>query len=169
MKSKKEMECSNCGSMAKVTSGSYQFKECGLKNVVLVGIDRIVCTACGNVDPIIPQINELMGVLAVAIISQPYRLRGEDVRFLRKFIGKNGKEFCELLHVDRATLSKWENNEDPIGASNDRLVRAITLALGDGLEKRLEAVVKHVFPNIAEGTSPQEIEIDTDNMSYQYA
>lgn len=169
MKIKREMECSNCGSTAKVSRGSYRFKECGLKNVVLVGIDLIRCAECGNVDPIIPHTNELMGVLAVAVVSQPYRLSGEDIRFLRKFIGKSGKEFCDLLHVDKSTLSKWENNEDPIGASNDRLVRAIALALGDGLKERLEQVIRQVFPNIAEGTSQKEIELDTDNMSYQYA
>lgn len=163
------MECSSCGSVAKVVRGTYPFNESGLKNVVLCGIELIECPNCGNVDPIIPRMNELMRVLAIAVISQPYRLRGEDLRFLRKFLGKNGKEFCELLHVDRATLSKWENNEDPVGPSNDRLIRTVVLGLGNGLQEELQKIIK-LFPQIEDKkTSQLEIEIDTDKMSYQYA
>lgn len=162
------MECSNCGATAKVIAGTYPFRESGLNNVVLCGIDLVKCPACHNVDPIIPHVNQLMRVLALAVISHPFRLRGEDVRFLRKFIGKNGREFAELLHVDPTTLSKWENNEDPVGPNNDRLIRAVVLGLGDGLKEQMEDII-HMFPQIEDTTHEQEIEIDSQNMSYQYA
>ncbi len=56
--------CSNCGAPATVREGVYQFKESGLTNVSLSGIELIACDACGNIDPIIPNANDLMDVLA---------------------------------------------------------------------------------------------------------
>ncbi len=162
------MECSNCGSVSQVRSGIYPFRESGLRNVVLVGVDVAKCGQCGNEDPIIPNINGLMRVLAKAVISQPNRLSGEQLRFLRKFMGKNGREFCELIGVDKSTLSKWENNEDPVGPSNDRLIRLIVLALDEELKEEIKDVINS-FLHIEDKTSEREIDIDPEKMSYQYA
>ena len=130
-----KMTCSNCSAEAKVALGSYPFGESGLP-VVLKGIELIKCGKCGNVDPIIPRLNELMRVLALAVIRKPYRLRGEEVRFLRKYIKMSGEGFSRLLHVDKTTLSKWENNADPVGDQSDRLIRALVLVLGEGLQDK---------------------------------
>ena len=161
-------ECSRCGAAALVTRDTYRFKESGLSSVVLLGIEVIKCKECGNIDPIIPFTNDLMRVLALAVIAQPYRLGGEEIRFLRKYLGKTGRELGELLEVDKSTVSKWENNEDPIGPQSDRLIRAITLGLAAGLKKEFEWVVKS-FPNIKNEIRPNDIEINTEDMSYQYA
>ena len=77
--------CSKCGAVAQVKRGSYRFKESGLP-VVLHGIEMIVCAKCGNEDPILPKVNQLMRRLALAVINKPYRLRGDEVRFLRKYL-----------------------------------------------------------------------------------
>lgn len=166
--SMQQLECSNCGSKAAVTRGAYPFKESGISNVILKGIELVKCHECGNIDPIIPRTNDLMRVLALAVISQPNRLRGAHVRFLRKFIGKTGEEFSRLLHIDPATLSKWENDDDRVGPQSDRLIRTIVLALGDGLKEELEAVI-NLFPAINENARQRHIEIDPAKMSYQYA
>jgi YgiT-type zinc finger domain-containing protein len=167
-KGTRETPCNECGSMANVYRGTYQFNESGLKNVILSGIELIQCPSCGAVDPVIPHVNELMRLLALAVISQPYRLHGNEVKFLRKFIGKSGREFCELLHVNKSTLSKWENDDKPVGPGNDRLIRAIVLGLGDGLKEELEKIINR-FGDIKENKRHhQEIEIDTDKMSYHY-
>jgi DNA-binding transcriptional regulator YiaG len=154
--------------MTEVTRGTYRFKESGISDVFLKGIELVKCHKCGNIDPIIPRTNDLMRVLALAVISQPNRLRGAHVRFLRKFIGKTGEEFSKLLHVDPATLSKWENDEDRVGPQSDRLIRTIVLALSDGLKKELEAVINS-FPAINEHSRQKQIEIDPGKMSYEYA
>lgn len=161
--------CTNCGQAAKVERGTYRFKECGLDGVVLQGIEVIRCASCGNEDPVIPHVSELMRVLALAVVGKPYRLTGKEVRFLRKFLGMTGEEFARLLHVDKSTLSKWENGEDRVGEQSDRLIRLITLALGDGLREKIEEIIRRTFPRIHRTPRRVGITLNTERMSYQYA
>ncbi len=76
--------CSACGKDAKIVHGNYQFKESGLPNVVLAGIEIIRCGHCGNEDPIIPNMDDLFRTITISLIAKPYRLAGEEVRFMRK-------------------------------------------------------------------------------------
>jgi DNA-binding transcriptional regulator YiaG len=145
----------------------YPFTESGLRNVVLVGVEVIKCGECGNRDPIIPRVNDLMRLLAVAVTAQPYKLRGEDVRFLRKYLHMSGGELASLIHVDVSTLSKWENNEQPIGDQSERLIRSVSMALGDGLKEKMEEVVRN-FSKIKNRTAASRISMDTQKMSYAY-
>ena len=163
--------CSNCEKMAKVVRGSYEFKESGLSGVILQGIEIISCKHCGNEDPIIPHVNDLMRLLAVAVISKPHRLIGEEVRFIRKYLGMTGDEFSRLLDIDKTSLSKWENNDDPVGATNDRLIRVMALALDEGLREKLDDVIRTTFPQLSRKRQPRRvgIEINPAAMSYQYA
>ena len=119
-------------------------------------------------NPHVPRINDLMRLLALAIIAKPYRLRGAEIRFLRKYLRKTGAEMARLLHVTKTTVSKWENDDDQIGEQSDRLLRVFALALGDGLEAKLKELIE-LFPRIE--SEPQEIgiEINPVAMSYQYA
>ncbi len=162
-----KIECTNCGASARVVRGSYDFAESGLKRVRLQGIEMIVCDQCGNVDPIIPRVNDLMRVLAVAVIAKPYRLTGDEIRFLRKYLRMTGDEFGRLLHINRTNLSKWENGEDKVGAQSDRLIRAIALSLGEGLKGKLEEVIRK-FPEIQDEPVDVRIDMDTEKMSYKY-
>lgn len=163
----KKIECTNCGADARVVRGSYDFAESGLKRVRLQGIELIVCDHCGTVDPIIPRVNDLMRLLAVAVIAKPYRLTGDEIRFLRKYLRMTGDEFGRLLHINRTNLSKWENDEDRVGAQSDRLVRTIALGLGEGLKGKLEELIRK-FPEIQDEPAAVRIDMDPRKMSYQY-
>src|SRR5208337_879358 len=143
----KGMECSNCGAHARVVHGTYELKQVGLNNVVLQGIEIVKCPKCKNEDPIIPNMNGLMGALALAVIEKPYRLTGGEVRFLRKFLRLTGEGFSRLIHVDKTTLSKWENNDDRVGDQSDRLIRLVALGLGEGLRDESARVIRS-FPQI---------------------
>ncbi len=160
--------CSKCGAGARVIRGSYRFRESGLPHVTLHGIEIIRCPVCGNEDPIIPRLNRLMQVIALGIVNKPYRLRGEEIRFLRKYLGKTGEEFARLIHVDKTTLSKWENNDDRVGDQSERLIRLLALVLGEGLQGSTASTVE-AFPRIKDRKPPVRIEIDSEKMSYQYA
>lgn len=161
------IECTNCGADARVVRGSYDFVESGLKYVRLQDIELIVCDRCGNIDPIIPRVNDLMRTLAVAVIAKPYRLAGDEIRFLRKYLRMTGDEFARLIHINRTNLSKWENDEHKIGAQSDRLIRAIALSLGEGLKVKLEEVIRK-FPEIQDEPAAVRIDVDTEKMSYKY-
>jgi DNA-binding transcriptional regulator YiaG len=164
----KAMECTNCGARAPIVRGRYQFKEVGLKNVVLQDVELGRCPKCGNEDAILPRVNRIVRVIALALINKPYRLSGEEVRFLRSFLGMNADKFSRLIHVDKATLSKWENSEDPVGPQSDLLIRMLALALGDGLQEKTSAAVEG-FPKISNRRKPVKIEVQSASLDYRYA
>src|SRR5258708_2831160 len=118
-----EWTCSNCGANANVVRGTYRFAETCLKEVTLVGIELIRCTECGNEDPVLPSINGLMQCLAGAVIGKPWRLAGDEVKFLRKFLRMTGEQFGSYIGVDKWCVSKWENGRENIGETSDRMVR----------------------------------------------
>ena len=137
------VSCSNCGSDAEViSSGVYQFRESGLENVTLSGIELITCRVCGNIDPVITNVNELMEALAWHIATRKYRLSGQEVRFLRKYLKMSAVEFSKLIGTDKSTVSKWENDKETIGAQSERLIRSVVLALGEGLKQRTEEGIR---------------------------
>ena len=164
----KKAQCSNCSADAKIVRGDYEFRETGLRDLVLLDIELIKCGKCGNVDPILFQVDELMHIAAVAILQKPYRLQGEELRFLRKHIDLNQEEFAKLLHVDKTTLSKWENNEDPIGVQSDLLARAVVISRDKRLEKRAADHIR-AFEKIADKQKHLRVEVDTAKHEYEYA
>lgn len=159
--------CSRCGEPARIIRGTYPFKELGLRNVVLQGIELVRCDTCGNEDPRIPRLSELMRVLALAVIRKPYRLSGEELRFLRKYLGLTAEKFAGILRVDRTTVSKWENGEDSVGEQSDLLIRLIAQALGKGLKGDLEATIWQ-FPQIRNSCGRIRIEVDARTFEYTY-
>ncbi|HLJ90288.1 MAG TPA: hypothetical protein VKZ53_25990 [Candidatus Angelobacter sp.] len=175
------IQCSNCGQAAHVVRGNYRFSESGLNNVMLCGIEIIRCDHCGNEDPMIPAMNELFRTIARALVSKPYRLAGEEVRFLRKYLSLTGDKFSRLLHVDKTTLSKWENNEDPVGTQSDLAIRLLVMSQDPGLKNNITEIVNESFEKIqfrqqiSKGKKhkyiPQRptIEINTSDLSYAYA
>jgi DNA-binding transcriptional regulator YiaG len=164
----KTAECSVCGAAVTVTRGQYRFKECGLPNVVLSGVELIHCEDCGNTDPIIPRISDLMRTLATALVAKPCKLDGREVRFLRKYLRMNGEEFSSLLKINKSTLSKWENNEQEIGPQSDLLIRGFAAVLGDGLRKGIEETFRN-FQHIQDGKSKTRLSLDAESMQYAYA
>ncbi len=165
------VECSVCGAPAKIARGRYAFAECGLHHVVLEGIDLIRCRKCKNVDPIIPRANELMRVLAFAVVRKPCGLVGQEVRFLRKYLGMTGEEFGALLHVDKTTLSKWENGEDPVGGQSDRLIRLMALNLSKELNPWLVYLddLRELFSQVKAARINLSLRINPTEMSYAFA
>jgi transcriptional regulator with XRE-family HTH domain len=78
-----------------------------------------------------------------------------------------GDEFSKLIHVDRTTLSKWENDDDSPGDQSDRLIRAMSLGLGEGLREKVEEVMRK-FADI-QGSGGLEITLDPKHGDYVYA
>jgi putative zinc finger/helix-turn-helix YgiT family protein len=117
--------CGECGHEMEETRGDYPFPESGLSNVLLKNIPLLRCPNCGNVEPIIPRAKALMRTLALAVIHKRGALCGEEVRFIRKHIRWKSIDLAKFLGVDKTTVSKWENNENPVGPSNDRLIRLL--------------------------------------------
>jgi YgiT-type zinc finger domain-containing protein len=140
--------CSNCGATTPVVRGDYDFHESGLDYVVLNNIEMVSCESCGNIDPIIRNPKRLMEQLLIGVASSPFRLEGQDVRFIRKQLKLTQEAFGRLLHADKTTVSKWENDADQIGEQSDLLIRSVAITLSD-LSKDLGRKIVEGFGEIA--------------------
>jgi putative zinc finger/helix-turn-helix YgiT family protein len=163
-------QCSDCGKEARVERGTYRFRESGLDNVVLKGIEIVKCPACGSEEPIIPNLDGLLRVIAVAIVTNKLPLSGPEVRYLRKYLDMSAEQFARILHTDKSTLSKWETGAVNIGSKSDLLIRAVALNLGRGLRDNAEQITRD-FEHIDEEStaSPNRIEVDSETLDYGYA
>jgi DNA-binding transcriptional regulator YiaG len=161
--------CGNCGQTAQMVRKNYEFTEMGIP-VELQQINVISCSYCGNVDPVIPNINGLMHVLALGIVCSPCKLRGEEVRFLRKYVNKSAREFSRYLHIDHTHLSKLENDRYEIGKELDKLVRLIVVNMSSELKEGIKKLME-IMPDITDDCSDNRphIQIDPANLTHQYA
>ena len=138
-----------------------------MHNVVLKNIEVIKCSHCGNEDPIIHRMADLMKQIAQALVEKPYALTGAEIRFLRKYLGMNGADFASLLHSDKTVLSRWENDQVDVGSKSDLLIRAIVCNLGSGLKPEAERIVRK-FPEIDE-SAPKSLRIEINDSTFAYA
>lgn len=82
----------------------------------------------------IPDMEELVACIAVTRALDPQQLDGREVRFIRRALGMSAKDFAEVLEIDAATLSRWENNKYRPGGWADKQVRmAAVIKLRDRL------------------------------------
>ncbi len=121
------MRCPNCNNEMSCKLGEYHYLESGLENVYLLGVELWSCP-CGEEAVGIPNVPGLHEVIAHEIVHKKSFLSGPEIRFLRKAMGMAAKVFAELLGVDPATVSRWENEKQSPGGANDRLVRMIYAA-----------------------------------------
>jgi putative zinc finger/helix-turn-helix YgiT family protein len=161
----KNHECTNCG--AAVTPGrrSCRYVESGLPNVILQGIEVADCPKCGNSDVMIPRVAKIHRAIAQALANSPARLTGPQLRFLRKHLGLSGEQLGSYLHTDRTKVSKWENGEDRIGPSTDRLIRLLAASLDSELRPGVFAVAEHL-PRISDKPGDLlELHVDVETLT----
>jgi len=120
----RKMKCRNCeqGDMQDVNE-NYHYRECGLDNVTIVGITIRKCPECGNVMPLIPNIEGLHESLAQSLIKKNGPLTPAEIVFLRKSLGWSGSDFAKNMHCDRSQVSKWEHGTVEMSKPYDLLLR----------------------------------------------
>jgi DNA-binding transcriptional regulator YiaG len=162
-------KCKGCGKKAKVRRGNYRFDEIGVP-VLLKNVRIADCGACGTREPVLANRARLMDTIAFAVASQPWKLRGSDVRFLRKFIGFNGAQFGKLVQVEPETLSRWENDQQDIGKNSDRLIRFIVVSKSPELRKNMEGfLIKYRELTDRDAPRNAHLKVDAATMKYEYA
>ena len=117
-------KCRKCAvGELRVTRENYLYAESGLPDVVLQGVEVRRCPECGTHEVPLPRVAELHRVIAMLVIHKRARLSAAEVRYLRKYLGWSGGDFAAHVGVAASTVSKWENDREPIGPSSDRLLR----------------------------------------------
>jgi putative zinc finger/helix-turn-helix YgiT family protein len=161
--------CNSCGKEARIITGNYRFDEVGLP-VILKDVKLRECKECGSTDPIIPNLNGLMHAIAFAVVTHPCKLRGEEVRFLRKYLGMGGEHFSKLVDVDKTTLSKWENGQQDIGKNSDRLIRFVAVSKSPELRQQIDEFLRE-YEKLTDCDPPRksQLKIDSETLEYEYA
>jgi len=122
------MKCKACrGGELVVSRETRKAPEFGLTNFVLVNVEVRRCPKCGEELVVIPRLSQLLVTLTTAVARKPARLTGEEIRFLRKRLDMTGDELGAAMGVDKATVSRWETNTQPIGPQADRLLRLMVM------------------------------------------
>jgi putative zinc finger/helix-turn-helix YgiT family protein len=142
------MKCPNCRQQMETRRENHRYSESGLDNVYLEGIEVHSCK-CGERVVSIPKLAQLHEVIAFAVAKQPARLNGQQVRFLRKYLGWSGVQFAEVLGVDPTTVSRWETGAASMGSGAERFLRLAVFRLRpieDYPTETLAAVAKDEAP-----------------------
>jgi transcriptional regulator with XRE-family HTH domain len=130
----------------------YHFTESGLPDVQLAGIRYIQCKECGRKAAEIPALKQLLQLIARSLVGRGGPLTGEEIRFLRKRIGKKQAEFAAEIGIDPATLSRMETGAQPITETNDKFIRMYYALMSDDSE--LRKPVQEAFRKLTESFSP---------------
>src|SRR5579862_980907 len=121
------MNCPECGTKMKVEHEDHHYTESGLANVWLAGLEVRACPKCGETERVIPRLAQLHRLLAATVAEQPEKLTGAEIRYLRKSLGWSGEDFAATFGVRPETISRWENDKEPMGATAERLLRLAAL------------------------------------------
>ncbi|RZJ46499.1 MAG: helix-turn-helix domain-containing protein [Brevundimonas sp.] len=132
-----------------MTTIDYRYEECGLDNVILVGLP---CCEDDDGDLVIhvPNINVLHRSLAGAIAHKGTSINAQELRFLRTELGMSQAELAELVNRDGQTIGRWERGEKPIDRSAETLIRILVLQHVEKIVPRLEEMTQWTMESAAE-------------------
>jgi putative zinc finger/helix-turn-helix YgiT family protein len=120
----------------------YHYVDSGLPNVYLVGVKYWECDECKKQAAEIPAVEQLMNVIAKAIVMKEGMLVGDEIRFLRKRVGKKQADFADLINNTPEHLSKLENGQLPLQEATDKLIR-LTYGMLSKDEELLLRIMRH--------------------------
>lgn len=161
-------QCEACSGTLTRVKRDYNFTESGLDNVVLKEIEVLECPNCGAAVPRIPRMNDLMSTIALALISKPWELTGQEFRYLRKFLGLNQEGLSKTMDIQRETISRWETGDQPIGPQSDRLIRLIAVGLNEGLQNRMRDVIQQ-FESMKKPVKKVGVTVNPKTGKYEYS
>ncbi len=139
-----------------VSAGTYEYTECGMSRISLVGVNVHVCPKCGKRAVSIPSIEELHRTIARAVAEKDDRLLPQEIRFLRKQLGFSGVDFAGVMGKSPETVSRWESTTTPMvmDPSAERLLRLMVMTRDPVTEYPLDRLSR-----IARSTEPAPISL----------
>jgi putative zinc finger/helix-turn-helix YgiT family protein len=156
----------------KTQAENYRYDDCGLPYVVLEAVEVSRCPECGYVEVAIHGVENVHRRIAWVVANKDSRLTAAEIRFLRKFVGFSSADFAEVMGVDNATVSRWENGIRAMGATADRLVRmlAMTHEPVDGYPiDHLKQVVQNLRQIDSEKAEPVRMDLVRNEDDWQLA
>jgi len=119
----------------------HEDKRLGLPGVRIMLYNAVTlerCALCKRVESVtVSDLEGLIAAVAVSRVLHPAKLNGGEILFLRKALELTGKELAALLEANEQTVSRWENDVDPIGPQSEKLLRRL---VGDRLSDRAPCI-----------------------------
>lgn len=114
-------DCFECGGVLKPHQEDYPYDS--LPGAIIKGVTVWRCQGCEEWEVELPRIASLNRALAGILLRKPARLTGDEMRFLRKYLGLSGADLARKMDVAPATVSRWEQGRTPISQNKDRFLR----------------------------------------------
>jgi putative zinc finger/helix-turn-helix YgiT family protein len=147
----------------KIEHKDHPYVESGLSNVILLGIEIRTCPKCGEVERVIPRLAQLHRVIAIAVAEQPEKLIGAEVRYLCKTLGWSGEAFAATFGVRQETVSRWENDKEPMGSTAERLLRLAALR-----EKPISEYPTERLKDVGKEGKPRRLNLRAASKEWRY-
>lgn len=141
----------------------FHFTDSGLSNVYLVGIKYFVCE-CGRVVAEIPAVKQLMQLIARDLVTSTTDLRGAEIKFLRKRLGKRASDFSQYLGVTPETLSRVENGKQAVSRQIQKLARLAYCLFSEdpALVECAKSILQSIFEEITRHNKKEKIVLEMD-------
>lgn len=91
------------------------------------GIDGFRCDRCGEATISGATMARVELALVCLILGVQRRLLGQEIRFLREWMGLTQAESAERLGINRVTLANWERGHRPVSRSGDYMLRSLVV------------------------------------------
>lgn len=138
--------CSACGSPNFRRERVLEHEDIVLGYPVMLhcGADRISCGDCLHETVLIRDLPGLMATVAASRIMMGEKLSGREMQLIRKAANLKAVDLAKRLDVSAETISRWENDREPMRAESERGFR---LQMLDVLSTRAH-VSKEDFQNL---------------------
>jgi len=100
-------------------------------HVVVIGVAVEKTNEAGETCIEIPNIEEASAAAAVARCLMQERLRGNEIKAIRRIAGMTAAEMAEKMDTKASpeTLSRWENEKQPMGGYAEKVFRLVVCDL----------------------------------------
>ena len=121
------MKCIMCDNKKELKKAktTMKYKQCGLDNVVLHGVEYFKCEQCGEEYYGFGDQESLHSLIAKALIMKKSVLRGGELKFLRTFLGLSSAILAARVGVTKETISRYEHEKYPIPKTFDLLMKSL--------------------------------------------
>lgn len=133
-----------------MTRLDYRYDECGLDNVILVGLE--VCEDdVGESSITIRNIAHLHREIVHGIATKKTGITGRELRFVRTELGLTQAELAAVVSKDVQTVGRWERGEFPIDPTAETVIRVLAL---QHVESALPSVEEMAAWSVASSGEP---------------
>ncbi len=137
--------CYSCDSKKKLKKikATIKYDFGGAPFVTLKDIPQLKCDDCGETFTEIPKISSLHKMIAeLTAIHQPGLLSGDQIRFIRKYLGHSTEDYADIIKMNPKTLSRIENDKQKHSESIDKTIR--THALIKAPDRNYEEIINFI-------------------------